>query len=82
MTQILRENQIGSEIFEEVGIDGIETLAARYELANLRVDVGSGGVFFDARLNDDLFRAGGRWEIAFVTDTDDVVTYIGVTKMV
>ena len=74
MTQILRDDQVRLKCFKQIRVNGIQALAARHKVTHLSVDLGGQCVFFDAGLDDDLFRASGRREIAFVAHADDVVT--------
>src|SRR5882762_2747212 len=71
MTQILRDDQIGSELFQGLRVDGVETFALRNIFADEAVDLQRLRVFGNTRLNDHSFVTSLRRKITFVTDADD-----------
>ena len=71
MAQILSDDQVRSEFFERLRIDGIETFAAGDVFANQPIDFRRRSILRDAGVNDYFFCAGLRGKVAFVADADD-----------
>src|SRR6267142_231418 len=71
MTQILRDDQIGSELFQRLRIDRIEALASRNIFPHEAVDLQRRGILGNSRLNHDPLVTDLPRKITFVTDADD-----------
>lgn len=71
MTQILRDDQIGSELFQGLRVDGVETFASGHKFADQAVDLQRRRVFGNTRLNDHSFVTSLRRKITFVTHAND-----------
>src|SRR5712671_636048 len=71
VTQILRDDQIGSELFQGLRVDGVETFTSGDIFADEAVDLQRRRAFGNTRLNDHSFVTSLRRKITFVTDADD-----------
>jgi len=72
--QILRNNEVRGEAFQSFGIHGIHAFASGCELADHPVDFERSRIFGNARVNDNGLGACGRRVVAFVADTNHLLT--------
>jgi hypothetical protein len=71
VAKILSDDEIGSELCEQIGIDRVDTFPARDKLNDLAIDFGGKGVRIDARPNQRRLLRRLRRKIAFVRDADN-----------
>src|ERR1700741_4113441 len=72
--QILRNDEVWSEASQSFGIHGIDALASGSELADQAVDFERRRIFVNARVNDNGLGARGGRVVAFVADTNHLLT--------
>ena len=73
MAQVLRDDEVGRETAQRFGVDRINTFTASAEFTNKAVNFGRRGVFGDARMDHDFFRASGWGKVALVADANDLL---------
>src|SRR6267142_541140 len=71
MTQILRDDQIGSEFFQRLRVDGVKAFASGNIFPYQTIDLQRRCILGNARLNDNSFVTSLRREIAFMADAND-----------
>src|SRR5579864_7433111 len=57
VAQILGDDEVGSELFERLGVDGVKAFAAGNVFANEAIDFGRRSIVGDARVDDYFFGA-------------------------
>src|SRR5258707_11336047 len=70
MAQILRDDQVGSEVFQRLRVDGVKALAARYIFAHEAINLLRRRSVRDARLNHHALAASLFREITLMADPD------------
>src|SRR6267142_627088 len=71
MTQILRNDQIGSEFFQRLRVDGVKAFASGNIFPYQTIDLRRRRILWNARLNHDPLVTDLPRKITFVTDADD-----------
>jgi len=71
VAQVLRENQVGGEFFEQITIHGVDGLAALYVFTDQAIGFRGSSFFREAGGDDRGFRFRAEGEIAFVADADN-----------
>ena len=73
MTQILRDDQVGSEFFQRLRVDGVKAFASGNIFPYQTIDLQRRCILGNARLNDDALVASLRREIAFMADANNLL---------